>query len=106
MRQAGVLAAAGLVALDEGPRLLAEDHRRARELASALAERPGVRLEMDTVETNIVVFDVDDPEGWIRGLEARGVLATVVERGRVRLVTHRDVGDDGLDRAVAAIRGL
>jgi threonine aldolase len=104
MRQAGVLAAAGLVALEEGPSGLEEDHRRARELAVALAERGDVTVDAAAVETNIVIFTVDDAADWVLRLAAHGVLATAVEATRVRLVTHRDVGDAALERAMAAIR--
>jgi threonine aldolase len=103
MRQAGVLAAAGLVALDEGPAGLVEDHRRARQLAAALADREDVHIAAETVETNIVVFATVDAAGWVRRLAQRGVLATAVDEERVRLVTHRDVGDRELALAVAAI---
>jgi threonine aldolase len=94
MRQVGVLAAAGLIALEEGPTLLAEDHANARLLAEALARIEGVVIDLDAVETNIVVFNLTK---GIRGadlvarLKARGVLANALGPDLVRLVTHRDV---------------
>jgi threonine aldolase len=94
MRQVGVLAAAGLIALEEGPTLLAEDHANARLLAEALARIEGVVIDLDAVETNIVVINLTK---GIRGadlvarLKARGVLANALGPDLVRLVTHRDV---------------
>ena len=106
MRQSGILAAAGLVALDEGPRLLSADHRRARALAVALSSHPHVTLDAALVETNIVIFEVDDAQAWVESLEAKQVLVTAVGEGQVRLVTHRDVSDDDLAYVVAAIAGI
>ncbi len=103
MRQAGVLAAAGLVALGLVARL-AEDHARARRLAEAVAERwPGCGLEPAAVRTNIVVFEHPDPPSLLAHLAAEGVRAGTLAPGVVRLVTHRDVDDAGLDRARAAL---
>ena len=106
MRQAGILAAAGLVALDDGPGYLSADHRRARALAVALASHPQITLDPAQVATNIVIFEVDDAQGWVDALDARRVRATVVGEGQVRLVTHRDVSDDDLAYVVAAIAAI
>jgi len=106
MRQAGVLAAAGLVALAEGPARLADDHRRARRLGAALAARPDAAVDPQGVETNIVVAEVADAPRWQRELGARGVLALAIDRRRIRFVTHRDVDDAGLGRALDAIASL
>ncbi len=94
MRQAGVLAAAGLIALEEGPGRLHEDHANARLLAEALAHIDGVSIELETVETNIVIFRLDggmSAEDLVARLKARGVLAGAVGPKAMRLVTHRDV---------------
>jgi threonine aldolase len=107
MRQVGVLAAAGLVALTRHVERLAEDHRRAAVLASALAELPLFRIDARTVHTNIVIAEVVPPataEGVIAALKERGMLAGGMGPGRVRFVTHLDVDDRGLERAVAALR--
>jgi len=94
MRQAGILAAAGLIALEEGPARLGEDHANARLLAEALATLEGVEIDLDTIETNILFFRLT---GKVRGAEmvdrmkARGVLASALGRDTIRLVTHRDV---------------
>ncbi|HEX5045442.1 MAG TPA: GntG family PLP-dependent aldolase [Candidatus Polarisedimenticolaceae bacterium] len=109
MRQAGILAAAGLWAMDRHVERLPEDHRRARRLAEVLAELPGYRLDPARVTTNIVMAAVDPPErlpALLEALRARGVLAGAMGWGRLRLVTHLDVDDAGLARAVAALRTL
>ncbi len=104
MRQAGVLAAAGLVALAEMVERLADDHRRARALAAAVAERwPGTADDMQRVRTNIVVFPHREAARLIAHLEAHDVRAGTIAPGVVRLVTHHDVDDDGVERARAAI---
>ena len=93
MRQAGVLAAAGLIALTEGPKGLAEDHANARLLAEAVGQIEGVEIDLGTVETNIVIFKLTEggaPE-FVSGLKDRGVLASALGPDAVRLVTHRDV---------------
>jgi threonine aldolase len=94
MRQVGILAAAGLIALEEGPARLHEDHANARLLAEALAMLDGVEIDLDAVETNIVFFRLT---GKVRGAEmvermkAHGVLASSLGKDTIRLVTHRDV---------------
>ena len=99
MRQAGVLAAAGLMALEQGPKRLHEDHANARLIAEALANLDGVEIDLDAVETNIVIFKLA-PEQIKAGrsaadltarLKARGILMSAVGPSAVRLVTHLDV---------------
>jgi threonine aldolase len=118
MRQAGVIAAAGLVALRKGPARLAEDHDNARRLALVLAELPGIDLAPASVQTNIVIFRVDPAffagaVAWkdlaatfLAGLKERGVLGSQASQDRVRLVTHRDAPRPAIDRAVEALRAL
>jgi threonine aldolase len=104
MRQAGVIAAAGLVAMREGFERLAEDHERARRLAVAVADRwPSGGLDPKAVRTNIVLFFHPDTDGLLAHLAEQGVLAGTVAPGLVRLVTHADVDDHGIDVACAAI---
>ena len=94
MRQAGILAAAGLIALEEGPQRLAEDHANARLLAESLAELAQVEIDLEAVRTNIVIFTLrgrGDAAGLVARLKHRGVLAGTVGRHSVRFVTHRDV---------------
>lgn len=104
MRQAGVIAAAGLVALTTMVDRLAEDHARARRLAAAVAERwPAAGVDPDRVLTNLVVFRPPEPLGVIDFLARSGVLADMVAPGAVRLVTHFDVDDEGIERTLVAI---
>ena len=108
MRQAGVIAAAGLVALEETPPRLAEDHANARRLAEGLAELPGVRIDPERAVTNIVLFDVsatglaaDDICARLR--REHGVLASGFGTS-IRMVTHYDVSRDDIEAALAALR--
>jgi threonine aldolase len=104
MRQAGVIAAAGLVAMRTMVERLAEDHRRAARLAEAVAERwPGGGLDPAAVKTNIVTFDHANPAALLGHLEAEGVRAGTIAPGVVRLVTHHDVDDEGIERAIKAL---
>jgi threonine aldolase len=104
LRQAGIVAAAGLYALDHHVERLADDHAHARVLAEGLAEIPGVRLDPDRVETNIVIFDVDDAVALVGALDAGGVQAMAPGATRVRMVTHLDVDRAGCEHAVAVVR--
>jgi threonine aldolase len=100
MRQVGILAAAGLYALDHHVARLADDHRRARRMAEALGADPA------QVQTNIVVLDVADAaEVAVRAAE-REVLVSALGPRFLRLVTHLDVDDDGIDRAISVLRPL
>lgn len=104
MRQAGILAAAGLYALDHHRGRLHEDHARARSLAARLAELPG--LEVTIPETNIVMIETTHPEldapRLLARLQEYGVLLSQFGPRRLRAVTHLDVGDAEIERAVAA----
>jgi len=94
MRQAGVLAAAGLIALEQGPQRLHEDHANARLVAEELALMIGVAIDVDAVETNIVIFKLmggRSASELTARLKARGILMTAIGPDAVRLVTHRDV---------------
>jgi threonine aldolase len=104
MRQAGILAAAGLHALDHHVDRLAEDHENARVLAVGLAEIEGVELDPATVETNIVVFGVPDAPALCAELERAGVKLYAIDATRVRAVTHLDVDRDGIETAIRAAR--
>jgi threonine aldolase len=109
MRQVGVLAAAGLVALAENVERLEEDHRRARTLAEGVADLPFLRVEIEAVETNMVMCEVIPPvtaEEVLDTLGRRGVLAGTMGPGRIRFVTHLDVDDSGIERAVEALRAI
>jgi len=102
MRQAGVIAAAGLYALEHHVDRLADDHANARRLAEGLAEIDGITIDPATVETNIVAFGVADAPAFCAALEADGVRMGPLGPDRVRAVTHLDVDADGIERAIAA----
>jgi threonine aldolase len=104
MRQAGIVAAAALYALDHHVDRIADDHARARRLAEGLVEA-GVKVDLDQVETNFVQIDVGpDRADAIGRMKERGVLvSTTVHPTVVRAVTHLDVADDDIDTAIAAI---
>jgi threonine aldolase len=104
MRQSGIVAAAGVYALDHHVDRLADDHARARRLAAALAEMPGVGLDPGTVETNIVVFSVPDAPAFCDALARRDVVMLALDARRVRAVTHLDVDDAGIDWTIAVAR--
>jgi threonine aldolase len=94
MRQVGVLAAAGLIALEQGPKRLHEDHANARLLAEILANIDSVAIDVDAVETNIVIFKLTggvSAADVVARLKARGILASAFTRDAIRLVTHLDV---------------
>ena len=101
LRQAGVIAAAGMYALDHNVERLAEDHENARVLAEGLAELPGIELDPAAVETNIVVFPFADAAWLCAELERRGVRMGVIAPGVVRAVTHLDVDRTGIEKALA-----
>ena len=105
MRQAGVLAAAALYALDHHVERLAEDHARAQHLAEALGQIGGVTV-LNQVQTNMLYVGVPDGPAWAAQLRARGVLCGVVSATSLRLVTHLDVDDAGIDHTIAAFRAL
>ena len=104
MRQAGVLAAAALHALDHHVERLADDHANARRLADGLAEIEDIRIDPARVETNIVVFGVRDAYEACGRLWERGVQVAPLGPERLRAVTHLDVDSAGVDRALAAFR--
>jgi threonine aldolase len=109
MRQAGIVAAAGLYALDHHVERLAEDHANARRFADAIAELPAVGLEPATVETNIVIFDLVgdlDAEAATAAFAERGIRFSGIGPRTLRAVTHLDVDAAGIDRAIAAARDV
>ena len=110
MRQAGVLAAAGLVALETMTERLGEDHENARLLAEAMAACDGVRIDMECVQTNIVIFEVADAAEFVTLLKAKGVAASAISGTAVRFVTHYDVSRDdckvAAERAVEVLAGV
>ena len=107
MRQAGVLAAAGLVALESGPKRLHIDHDNARLLARQLATIPGITLDPEKVQTNIVIFSLEgsgiQSADFITELRKRNILVLPVDDIRVRMVTHLELDRAAIDRAIEAV---
>ncbi|MDT3681327.1 MAG: GntG family PLP-dependent aldolase [Trueperaceae bacterium] len=103
MRQAGVLAAAGMIALTRMPQLLPADHARARRLAEALATTPGIGIDMGSVQTNMVYATVADSAALVKRCAARGVGVGAMGPTTVRLVTHHQVNDADLELATQVV---
>ncbi|MEI7760256.1 MAG: GntG family PLP-dependent aldolase [Thermoleophilia bacterium] len=107
MHRAGIAAAAGLVALDTMIDRIADDHRRAREIGRLLAAIPGITLRPEVIETNIVLADVTEtgigPADLVLLLEAGGLRVMEWDTSRIRLVTHRLIGDGEVERAAALV---
>ncbi len=107
VHRAGIPAAAALVGLDTMGERIAEDHRRARELGALLAEVPGLRLDPERVETNIVLVDAAEtglaPADLLALLAERGVRALERDTTRIRFVTHGSIGDDDVARAAELV---
>ena len=108
MRQAGIVAAAGLYALDHNIERLAEDHRHAKQIAEALVGLPGVRISPEHVETNIVVLDIAGTgrraEDVLARLRAESLLLVAFGRTTLRAVTHLDVSADQIEEACAILK--
>jgi threonine aldolase len=102
MRQAGILAAAGLIALEEMPKRLGEDHANARLLAERMAELKQVEIDRASVQTNIVIFKlrgVTDVAPVLTAMKQRGVIAGAAAADQIRFVTHKDVDRSACERA-------
>ncbi|HMF52820.1 MAG TPA: GntG family PLP-dependent aldolase [Edaphobacter sp.] len=109
MRQAGVLAAAGLIALNEMPKRLAEDHANARLLAETVANTARAEIDLDAVQTNIVIFHLrgeGDAAAFCAGLKQKGVLASAIGPHSVRFVTHYDVSRKDCEEAAGIVASL
>lgn len=108
MRQAGILAAAALYAIEHNVERLAEDHANARLLAEGLAAIPGIRLDPRTVQTNIVIFELDEScppaADLAERLRARGVGVLATGPRQIRAVTHLDVSRAQIEQAIAVFR--
>jgi threonine aldolase len=108
MRQAGILAAAGLIALHEMPARLHEDHANACLLAESIAEsiaaQPAAAIDLATVQTNIVIFRIQsDAPAFVATLKQHGILANATGPNSIRLVTHYDVDREACQRAAAIV---
>ncbi len=109
MRQAGIIAAAGLIALEESPKRLHEDHENAKRLAMGIAQIPGIAIDVAGVETNIVIFDVA-----CTGRSSADIVSDLRERGilsigfgtKIRFVTHCDVSAEDITRSIVALASV
>jgi len=107
MRQAGILAACGIVALNKMIDRLEEDHKNAKKLAEGLSEISWFDINPDDVETNIVIANVrKDPEEVAEKMAEKGVLALPFGKGRIRFVTHKDVNEEDIEEALKIIRNI
>ncbi len=109
MRQSGILAAAGLYALDHNVERLVHDHAGARSLAVAMANHPAFKIDPETVVTNIVIAEVVEPfeaGSILSALAGRQILGVGMGPGRIRLVTHLDVGENEIQQAVDTLAAL
>jgi threonine aldolase len=108
MRQAGIIAAAGIVALTEMVERLAEDHHNARILAEGLAELPGLQIDLETVQTNLVIFTTQTAQpqtpSFMERLAHEGVQISDLGRGRFRAVTHYGLAEEQIQDAVLIMR--
>lgn len=107
MRQAGILAAAAIVSLDEMVDRLPEDHMRARAIGEAIAGLPGFQINLDTVQTNLVIFKSAKPQDEvIAGLKERNVLVSNMGLPGIRIVTHYEINDAHVEQTIAALKDI
>jgi threonine aldolase len=109
MRQAGILAAAGIISLTEMIDRLKDDHARAKKLALAIAEMPGIKLDPSTIQTNIIIFGFNHPKlsvpEFMARLKGNQILALVTESG-IRFVTHKDIDDNDIDKTISVFHRI
>lgn len=107
MRQAGIIAAAGIVALETMIDRLEEDHQNARRLAEGLAKIDGIKVDLESVQTNMVRFDISSlgvsDELFVAKLKEKGVLASTIAKSTVRMVTHRGIEKVHIEKAINAV---
>jgi len=110
MRQAGIIAAPGVVALEKMIDRLKEDHRNARALAEGIAKIEGVQIDLSSVQTNIVCFDISklgtSNEMFLSKLKQKGILALTMAENKVRMVTHRGIEKEHVEKSIAAIESV
>jgi len=110
MRQVGILAAACIYALENNFSRLKEDHERAKRFAEAISQIPALKVDLETVQTNIVIFDVVEPdfnaEKFLYKLQENGVLMLEIDPNRIRAVVHLDLADTDIERAIDVLTNL
>jgi threonine aldolase len=107
MRQAGIIATPGIIALEKMIDRLEEDHRNARRLAEGISKIEGISVDLDVVQTNMVLFDVSGlgvaDELFLSKLKENGVLALTNAKNKVRMVTHRGIEKEHIEKAIAVV---
>jgi threonine aldolase len=110
MRQAGIIAAPGIIALEKMIDRLEEDHVNAKRLAEGIAKIASIAVDMERVQTNMVLFDINglgvDDELFLSKLKKNGVLALTSAKNKVRMVTHRGIEKEHVEKAVAAVANV
>lgn len=110
MRQAGIIAAPGIVALEKMIDRLEEDHKNARRLAEGIARIEGIKIDLGTIKTNMVYFDICElglpDDMFLLKLREKGVLALTIAKDKVRMVTHRGIEKDQVEKTIAAIESI
>jgi len=110
MRQAGIIAAPGIIALEKMIDRLEEDHRNAKRLAEGIAKIRGLSVNLDAVQTNIVRFDIKNPRitdyGFLSKLKDKGILALTQDKNTVRMVTHRGITKEDIEETISAIKEI
>jgi threonine aldolase len=108
MRQVGILAAAGIVAVEKMIDRLEDDHRRARQLVEKIADLETIEVNPEDVQTNMVMLKLNtmDSDTFLKKLAERKVSALPLNEETVRIVTHKDIDDEDVERAAAAIRKI
>jgi threonine aldolase len=110
MRQAGIIAAPGIIALEKMIDRLEEDHRNAKRLARGIVRTEGIAVDMERVQTNMVLFDISGlgvaDELFLSKLKENGVLALTNAKNKVRMVTHRGIEKEHIDKAITAIENV
>ena len=110
MRQAGILAAAGIIALEEMSTRLQEDHDNAKELAKGLAEIPGIKIDVESVQTNIIMLDISglgmNGNQLAEKLKIRGILINGSRDGHIRLVTHAYISREDIGMFLKVLKEI
>ena len=110
MRQAGIIAASGIVALEKMVVRLEEDHRNAKLLAEGIEKLDGLKVDLDRVQTNMVLFDISGlgvaDERFLSLLKGKGVLAAAIAKHKIRFVAHRGIEREHVEKALNAIRSV
>ncbi|MEQ8190565.1 MAG: GntG family PLP-dependent aldolase [Candidatus Eremiobacterota bacterium] len=106
MRQAGIIAAPGIVALQDMTQRLSEDHEHAQVLAHAIADMPGITIDLNTVQTNMVFFNIKDAPVFVKKLEKEGILCWDTSKETIRLVTHYYITEEDVSYTIEKFREI